>query len=127
MSKTTKKPDLRVIVEGILDLDPKMRFAAIINLQGDIREAIMKTGKTNLKSQKEEEHFCKQVSQRRNMRKEFDKSLGKVTYVHVEREKVSQLVIYTRRNTIYFTMETDVPVDAKIQLMQKVKELTSVI
>jgi len=64
-----------------------MRFAAIIDTKGKIREAIMKAGKTSLESQKEEEHFCKQVAQRRRMRQEFNKTLGKVRYVHVEREK----------------------------------------
>ena len=84
-----KKVDLLEIVQKILDLDSKMRFAAIIDTKGNIREAIMKSGKTSLESQKEEEHFCKQVAQRRTMRKEFDRTLGKVRYVHVEREKVS--------------------------------------
>ncbi|EIJ64954.1 hypothetical protein BD31_I0865 [Candidatus Nitrosopumilus salaria BD31] len=119
-----KKVDLLKIVQEILNLDPKMRFAAIIDPKGNIREAIMKTGKTSLKNQKEEEHFCKQIAQRRAMRKEFDKSLGKVRYVHVEREKVSQLVIYTKRNIIYFTMEPEMPIDIKIRLITKVKKIT---
>lgn len=122
---TTKKFDLLEIVQKILNLDPKMRFAAIIDSKGNIREAIMKTGKTSLKSQKEEEHFCKQVAQRRSMRKEFDRSLGKVRYVHVEREKVSQMVIYTRRNIIYFTMEPEMPIDTKIRLITKIKKITA--
>ncbi|MCE2498513.1 MAG: hypothetical protein J4F28_05930 [Nitrosopumilaceae archaeon] len=119
--------DLIDVVQKILDIDPKMRFAAIVNLQGGIREAIMKTGKTSLKSQKEEEHFCQQVAQRRKMRKEFDRSLGKVAYVHVEREKVSQMVVYTGRNTIYFTIERDVPIQKKIRIVEKVKKITSTI
>ena len=122
---TKKKIDLVDIVQKILKLDGKMRFAAIISPTGIIREAIMMSGKTNLKSQKEEEHFCKQVSQRRSMRKEFDRSLGKVRYVHVEREKVSQMVIYTKRNIIYFTMEPEMPIDTKIRLITKIKKLTS--
>jgi len=120
----SKKVDLLKIVQDILNLDPKMRFAAIIDPKGNIREGIMKTGKTSLKNQKEEEHFCKQIAQRRAMRKEFDKSLGKVRYVHVEREKVSQLVIYTKRNIIYFTMEPEMPIDTKIRLITKVKKIT---
>ena len=52
------------LVEYIIDIDPKMRFAAIVDYKGNILEAIMKTGKTSLKTQKEEEHFCKQVAQR---------------------------------------------------------------
>ena len=121
----TKKIDLLYIIQKILSLDSKMRFAAIIDPKGNIREAIMKTGKTNLKNQKEEEHFCKQSAQRRTMRKEFDKSLGKVRYVHIEREKVSQMVIYTKKNIVYFTMEPEMPIDTKIRLITKVKKITT--
>ncbi len=119
-----KKVDLLEIVQNILDLDSKMRFAAIIDPNGNIREAIMKAGKTSLKSQKEEEHFCKQVAQRRAMRKAFDKTLGKVRYVHVEREKVSQMVIYTKRNIVYFAMEPEMPINTKIRLITKIKKIT---
>ena len=119
------KLDLLEIVQKILDLDSKMRFAAIIDPKGNIREAIMKTGKTSLESQKEEEHFCKQVAQRRAMRQEFDRTLGKVRYVHVEREKVSQMVIYTQRNIVYFSMEPEMPIDTKIRLITKIKKITT--
>ena len=104
-----------------------MRFAAIIDAKGNIREGIMKKGQTSLNSQKEEEHFCKQVAQRRSMRKEFDRSLGKVRYIHVEREKVSQLVIYTKRNIVFFTMEPETPMSTKIKLITKIKKLTATI
>ncbi len=117
--------DLLEIVQKILDLDSKMRFAAIIDQKGNIREAIMKAGKTSLESQKEEEHFCKQVAQRRTMRKEFDRTLGKVRYVHVEREKVSQMVIYTKRNIVYFAMEPEMPINTKIRLITKIKKITT--
>jgi len=120
-----KKVDLLNIVEDIINLDPKMRFAAIIDSRGNIREAIMKSGKKSLKSQKEEEHFCKQVTQRRAMRKEFDKSLGKVRYVHVEREKVTQMVVYAKRNTLYFTMEPEMPIDTKIRIITRIKKITA--
>jgi hypothetical protein len=113
------------VVEDIIDLDPKMRFAAIVDYKGNIIEAIMKTGKTSLKTQKEEEHFCKQVAQRRKMRKEFDKHLGKVRYVHVERERVTQMVIYTKRKSIYFTMEPELSISKKIQIVTRIKKMTS--
>lgn len=119
------KTDLMEIVEDIIDIDPKMRFAAIIDLKGNIVEAIMKAGKASLKSQKEEEHFCKQVAQRRKMRKEFDVSLGKVRYVHVEREKVTQMVVYSKKKTIYFTMEPELSITKKLQIVNKVKKMVS--
>ena len=120
-----KKTDLMEVVEDIIDLDPKMRFAAIVDLKGNIVEAIMKTGKTSLKTQKEEEHFCKQVAQRRKMRKEFDKHLGKVRYVHVERERVTQMVIYTKRKSIYFTMEPELSITKKIRIVTRIKKMAS--
>lgn len=122
---TSKKNNLLKIVEEIINLDPKMRFAAIIDTKGNIREAIMKSGKTSLKSQKEEEHFCQQVAQRKSMRQEFDKSLGKVRYVHVEREKVTQMVIYTKRNIVYFTMEPEMPINKKIRLITSIKKIAT--
>ncbi len=112
------------LVEDIIDLDSKMRFTAIIDLKGNILEAIMKTGKTSLKTQKEEEHFCKQVAQRRKMRKEFDRHLGKVRYVHVEREKVTQMVIYTRKKAIYFTMEPELSINKKLRIVTKIKKMS---
>ncbi len=122
-----KQVDLLKMVEKIVNLDSKMRFAAIIDPKGNIREAIMRAGKTNLKSQREEEHFCKQVAKRRTMRKEFDKSLGKVRYVHVEREKVSQMVVYSKRNIVYFTMEPEMSITKKLAIITKVKKITSAI
>ena len=113
------------IVEKIVNLDRHMRFAAIIDLKGNIVEGIMKEGKTSLESQKQEEYFCKQVADRRKMRQEFDRPLGKVRYVHVEREKVTQFVIYTKRKTLFVTMEPELPISRKIKIITSIKRITS--
>ena len=125
MKKTNHKTNLIPIVEDILSIDPRMRFAAIIDLKGNISEAIMKEGKTSLKSQKEEEHFCKQVALRRKIRNEFNKSLGQVNYVHIEREKVTQIVVYPKRKTVYVTMEPDVDIIRKLEIVKLIKEKTA--
>lgn len=119
-----KAASLMEIVEDIVDLDPAMRFAAVIDLKGNVLESIMRKGKTSLKNQKEEEHFCKQVAQRRKMRREFDKGLGKVRFVQVEREKVTQIVVYPKRKTVYFTMEPEVSLAKKMRVINKVKKIT---
>lgn len=118
-----RRADLHRVVGRIIGLSPKMRFVGVIDLRGRIVEGIMKEGKQSLESQREQEHFCKQVAERRKMRKEFDRSLGRVMYVHVEREKVSQLVIYTPRHTIFVTMEPDLGVARKIQMVAKIKRI----
>jgi len=118
------KAHLVPIVEDILSIDPGMRFAAIIDLKGNISEAIMKEGKTSLKTQREEEHFCKQVALRRKMRKQFDKSLGPVNYVHIEREKVTQIVVYPKRKTVYVTIEPNVDIKRKLEIVELIKKKT---
>ena len=120
---TTKS--LLGIIEKIVNLDSHMRFAAIIDLKGNIIEGIMKEGKTSLESQKQEEYFCSQVADRRKMRQEFDKPLGKVRYVHVEREKVTQIVIYTKRKTLFVTIEPELPISRKMKIINNIKQLTT--
>ena len=119
---TTKS--LLGIIEKIVNLDSHMRFAAIIDLKGNIIEGIMKEGKTSLESQKQEEYFCSQVADRRKMRQEFDKPLGKVRYVHVEREKVTQFVIYTKRKTLFVTIEPELSIVRKMKIINSIKRLT---
>ena len=125
MKNNNQKVNLLPIVEYILELDPMMRFAAIIDLKGNISEAIMKEGKTSLKTQKEEEHFCKQVAIRRKIRKQFDKSLGSVNYVHIERQKVTQIVVYPKHRTVYVTMEPNMDITRKLEIIENIKKKTS--
>ena len=58
------KPNLLEIVEKIIAIDSNMRFASIIDLNGNIIEGIMMAGKSSLETQKQEEYFCIQVAKR---------------------------------------------------------------
>ena len=119
------KQNLLEIAEKIIALDSNMRFASIIDLNGNILEGIMNEGKTSLESQKQEEYFCKQVAKRRKMRKEFDRQLGKVRYVHVEREKVTQLAIYTKRKIIFVTLEPELSIQRKMKIVNSIKRISA--
>ena len=119
------KQNLLEIVEKIVALDANMRFASIIDLNGNILEGIMNEGKTSLESQKQEEYFCKQVAKRRKMRKEFDRQLGKVRYVHVEREKVTQFAIYTKRKIVFVTLEPELTIQRKMKIVNSIKRITA--
>ena len=125
MKNGNGKANLVPVVEGILSIDPGMRFAAIIDLKGNISEGIMKEGKTSLKTQKEEEHFCRQVALRRKIRKQFDKSLGPVNYVHIERERVTQIVVYPKRKTVYVTIEPNMNIKRKLEIVELIIRKTA--
>ena len=100
-----------------------MRFIAIIDLKGNIVEGIMKEGKTSLESQKQQEHFCQQVALRREMRQEFDRSLGKVNYIHIERKNVTQIVVYIPLKTIFVTVEPELSMIKKLQVVNRIKRI----
>ena len=114
------KPNLLASVEDILNLDKAMRFAAVIDLNGNILEGIMNENKTSLESQKQTEEFCKDAAKARKMREVYDNTLGKVRYVHTERENVTQIHSYTQNCTIFITMEPELSITKKLQIITKI-------
>ena len=120
-----KEVQLLKVAEKILVLNTAMRFAAILNLRGTILEGIMKARKTSLESQKQQEKFCKDAAKARKMREAYDKKLGKVRYVHTERENVTQITVYVKKYTIFITMVPELSVNKKLQIVTKIKTIAS--
>ena len=120
-----KGVELLQIVEKILNLDPAMRFAAFLDLKGNILEGIMQENKTSLESQKQQEKYCNDVAKARKMREDYDEKLGKVRYIHTERENVTQITAYTRKYTVFITMEPELSITKKLQIITKIKKMTS--
>jgi hypothetical protein len=122
---SAKETQLLKVVENILALNTAMRFAAILDLKGSIIEGIMKDRKTSLESQKQQEKFCKDAAKARKMREAYDKKLGKVRYVHTERENVTQITVYVKKFTFFITMEPELSVNKKLQIVTKIKTIAS--
>jgi len=121
----TKDEQLLNVVENILALNTAMRFASILDLKGNIIEGIMKDRKASLESQKQQDKFCKDAAKARKMREAYDKKLGKVRYVHTERENVTQITVYVKKYTIFITMEPELSVNKKLQIVTKIKKMSS--
>ena len=121
----TKDEQLLKVVENVLKLNTAMRFASILDLKGNIIEGIMKDRKTSLETQKQQEKFCKDAAKARKMREAYDRKLGKVRYVHTERENVTQITVYVKKYTIFITMEPELSVNKKLQIVTKIKTIAS--
>jgi len=121
----TKDEQLLNMVENILALNTAMRFASILDLKGNIIEGIMKDRKTSLESQRQQEKICKDAAKARKMREAYDRKLGKVRYVHTERENVTQITVYIKKYTIFITMEPELSVNKKLQIVTKIKKMSS--
>ena len=125
MAVACSEDELLKIAEKILALDPAMRFAAILDLDGNILEGIMNENKTSLESQKQQEKFCKDAAKARKMREVYDDTLGKVRYIHTERENVTQITSYTPNCTIFITMEPELRINKKLQILTRIKKITA--
>ena len=125
MAVECTEDELLEIVENILALDPAMRFAAILDLKGNILDGIMNESKTSLESQKQQEKFCKDAAKARKMREKYNDSLGKVRYIHNERENVTQIISYAPNCTIFVTMEPELRINKKLQIITKIKKMTA--
>ena len=117
-----EKTQLVSVISKIFKLNKKIRYIAIISDSGKIISSEMKLDKHSLLKQQNEEKFCKDVVKRKKMRREFDKSLGKVRYVNVERENITQIVTYINSKSIFVTIEPELTVIAKEQLIAKIKK-----
>ena len=117
--------DLNLIINKITHLHKMIRFVAIINQNGKILKSTMRTETPSLLKNKNEEKFCKDVGARRKMREEFDKTLGKVRFVNVERENISQIVMYTKSKSLFITVEPEVTVLDKTKIISQIKQITS--
>ena len=117
-----EKTQLVSVISKIFKLNKKIRYIAIISDSGKIISSEMKLDKHSLLKQQNEEKFCKDVVKRKKMRREFDKSLGKVRYVNVERENITQIVTYINSKSIFVTIEPELTIIAKEQLIAKIKK-----
>ena len=116
--------ELDSVIQKIGKLHKKIRFVAIINKNGKILKNEMRDEIPSLLKTKNEEKFCQEVTMRRKMREEFDKSLGKVRFVNVERENISQIVMYAKTKSLFVTVEPEISIKDKTKIISQIKKIT---
>jgi len=116
--------ELDSVIQKIGKLHKKIRFVAIINKNGKILKNEMRDEIPSLLKTKNEEKFCQDVTMRRKMREEFDKSLGKVRFVNVERENISQIVMYAKTKSLFVTVEPEISIKDKTKIISQIKKIT---
>ena len=120
-----QKNELDSLIKKIGKIHKKIRFVAIIHKNGKILKTEMRDEVPSLLKTKNEEKFCQDVTVRRKMREEFDKSLGKVRFVNVERENISQIVMYAKTKSLFVTVEPEISITDKTKIISQIKKLTA--
>ena len=120
-----KNQKFNQVISNIFRVSSKIRYVSIIDLNGKITASEMKSDLQSLLKKSNEEKFCEHVAIRRRMRHEFDKKLGKVNFIHVERENITQLVLYSKSYSFFITIEPEITSNSKSNIVTKVKKIIS--
>ena len=120
-----KNQKLNQVISNIFRINSKIRYVSIIDLDGRITASEMKSDLQSLLKKTNEEKFCEHVAIRRRMRHEFDKKLGKVNFIHVERENITQLVLYSKSYSFFITIEPEITSNSKSKIVTKAKKIVS--
>lgn len=80
--------ELEKICQTVIQLDPKMRSARLINSRGHLTAGGMKEGLFSLETQKQDEMMFMELALRVRMRHGFDAEFGEVHFSMSYRDKV---------------------------------------
>ena len=99
--------DYTKICNSILSIDPKIRFAGVINERGRLVAGGMKDNVETLESEKDDEMIFMELALRVKMRKEFDKQLGSVNFALASRERALAISVIINDDILYVVSEPD--------------------
>lgn len=104
---SSKIYDYGKICESVLSIDPKIRFAGIINERGRLVAGGMRENVEPLESEKDDEMIFMELALRVKMRKEFDKQLGPVNFAMASRERALAISVLINEDILYVVSEPD--------------------
>ncbi len=93
------------LCERIKKIDPKIRFAGVINSKGRLVSGGMVSSKKPLEDIKKDEMLFMELALRVKMRSEFDDELGKVKFSLSFREKLIVMSFPLKNDVLLVTMD----------------------
>lgn len=99
--------DYNKICNTVKTIDPKIRFAGVINNRGRLVAGGMKEGVIPLENEKDDEMIFMELALRVKMRKEFDKQLGPVSFALASRQRALAMSFLINEDILYVVAEPD--------------------
>ena len=104
---STKIYDYTKICNSVLTIDPKIRFAGVIDERGRLVAGGMRENVEPLENEKDDEMIFMELALRVKMRKEFDKQLGPVNFAMASRKRALAISIIINDDILYVLSEPD--------------------
>jgi hypothetical protein len=108
---------------NILAISPRIRYAGIMNTFGRTLTGGLRKGVVPLLRPEEarNEYFIEAT--RNQLRKNFEKSIGRAEYTFTENEKVKILTIAGQEHFYYITMDKETPANEVMKIIEDIKKL----
>ncbi len=94
--------------EEIFQINNNIKYFALIDLEGHILVENSKDSTSFVETDAEKILFYHQMGTRRSKREDFDDICGETSYVHIQRKKIQQLVVYLPLVTLYLMIDNKV-------------------
>lgn len=126
MSRPQIDPDILLYKQecsSILAVSPRIRYAGIINEFGRTKAGSLRKGVVPLLKPDEarNEHFIEAT--RNQLRKNFEKSIGREEYTLTENEKVKIVTLSSQEHFYYITLDKETPTNEVMKIIGDIKRL----
>ncbi|MDQ3853679.1 MAG: hypothetical protein M3299_12690 [Thermoproteota archaeon] len=126
MSRPRIDPDAQLYKQkcsSILAVSPRIRYAGIINKFGRTKAGSLRKGVVPLLKPDEarNEHFIEAT--RNQLRKNFEKSIGREEYTLTENEKVKIVTLSSQEHFYYITMDKETPTNEVMKIIDDIRRL----
>ena len=107
----------------IFKLDSNIKYFALIDLEGQVIVENSNTPIPFVEADAERIMFYHQIGTRRSKREDFDDICGEASYVHIQRKKIQQLIVYLHSVTIYLMIDNKSKPNELIKIVYRLQKI----
>ena len=107
----------------IFKLNINIKYFALIDLEGHIIMENSKSSMSFVETDADRIMFYHQIGTRRTKREDFDDVFGETSYIHIQRKKIQQLIVYLPATTIYLMIDNKTKPDKMINLVHGLQNM----
>jgi len=109
--------------QEIFKLDSNIKYFALIDLEGKVLVENSKNSLSFVDVDADRIMFYHQIGTRRSKREDFDDVCGETSYIHIQRKKIQQLIVYLPTATIFLMIDNKLKSSELIKLVHKLQKI----
>ena len=107
----------------LFKLNVNIKYFALIDLEGRIIAENSKSSMSFVETDADRIMFYHQIGTRRTKREDFDDVFGETSYIHIQRKKIQQLIVYLPATTIYLMIDNKTKPNKMINLVHGLQNI----